>query len=81
MCTGTWAQKMFGELSQSDLAVCLSPLISSLKLTLKQYLTFFVVIIFDKNKNQFFEVVVKSAYTHQPLLEPKMRKSVKFAIL
>ena len=47
--------EMFGELSQSDLAVCLSALISSLKLALKQYLTFFVVIIFDKNKNQFLK--------------------------
>ena len=45
--------EMFGELSQSDLAVCLAPLISSLKLTLKQYLTFSVVIIFDNNKNNF----------------------------
>ena len=45
--------EMFGELSQSDLAVCLAPPILSLKLTLKQYLTFFVVIIFDKNKNNF----------------------------
>ena len=45
--------EMFGELSQSDLAVCLAPLILPLKLAKKHNLTFFVVIIFDKNKNKF----------------------------